>query len=404
MKFPVIYVARDIERALGFHLPHKDFYIISNATPYAKKVFEYDPTSILLLPYENEQRDTQELLQDPKAVEFIDNIPNAHIVVFKNTAQIETICTQHNWPLLNPPAKLARQVEEKISQVKWLGPLRTYLPPHEITVCKNLTWNTEKPEPFIVQFNHAHSGDGTLFIKEETQLKELQAKFPEREVRKTNYIPGPVFTVNNIVTSERVLMGNVSYQITGLLPFTDNSFTTVGNDWALPHTLLSEKQKNLLVDIVQDVGKKLQNDGWRGLFGVDVIVLGETQELYLLEINARQPASTSYESRLQRRAREREGQIGITLFEAHIKALTDEQFRESIIPIKDGAQLLQRITGLIQKEKGVSELEALGHNVVVYDNSKMNSDLMRIQSKTALMSEHDSLNETGRKIAQILLQ
>jgi hypothetical protein len=39
--------------------------------------------------------------------------------------------------------------------------------------------------------------------------------------------------------------------------------------------------------------------GWRGLFGIDVIKDLERNAIHLIEINARQPASTSFEAKLQ---------------------------------------------------------------------------------------------------------
>ena len=96
-----------------------------------------------------------------------------------------------------------------------------------------------------------------------------------------------------------MLLGNISYQITGLKPFTDLPFSTIGNDWALPHKYLSKKQISQYKKIATDVGLKLQKAGWKGLFGIDVVVDDKTNKLYLLEINCRQPASTTYESQLQ---------------------------------------------------------------------------------------------------------
>ena len=113
------------------------------------------------------------------------------------------------------------------------------------------------------------------------------------------YIDGPLFTNNNVVAKDTVLLGNINYQITGLLPFTENPFSTIGNDWELPRKILTKKQLARYNKIATDVGNRLRDSGWKGLFGIDVVLEQSTGKLYLLEINCRQPASTTYESQLQ---------------------------------------------------------------------------------------------------------
>ena len=190
---------------------------------------------------------------------------------------------------------MADKIESKISQIEWLGHLAKYLPKHRVDICQNIKW---PGKPFILQYNHAHTGSGTLFINTKKRLNELAIKFPKRPVRISQYIEGPAFTNNNVVWDDKILMGNINYQITGLAPFTDNKFATIGNDWMLPSKVLSTKQIKQYKQIVTEIGRKLSKDGWKGLFGIDIIMDEKNGRLYLLEINARQPASTTFESQL----------------------------------------------------------------------------------------------------------
>jgi len=114
--------------------------------------------------------------------------------------------------------------------------------------------------------------------------------------------------------------GNVSYQITGLKPFTDSQFATVGNDWGATASMLSSGEFRTIRDTIAKLGAKMQKENWRGLFGIDLIKDTKTGRLYLIEINARQPASSPFESALQESERAK-GALGMTIFEAHIAAL-----------------------------------------------------------------------------------
>ncbi len=428
---PVIYVCRDIERALGFPLITKGYWIITNSGPLSKALSRKHKNVLTLAS--KDPLDTTDLLLHPKSATFLKKIKNPNIVVFKNTKQIEKICSEHKWNLLNPSAELANTVEQKITQIKWLGPLKKYLPPYKVMKCKELTWSLKTSLPvlssaearknrrhlssaeerwrevsqFIIQFNHAHTGLGTILIESPKQIEELKTKFPNREVRVLKYIDGPVFTNNNIVWKNKVLCGNINFQITGLSPFTDGPFVTVGNDWALPHKLLNNTQIKQYKQIVSDVGKRLLKDGWRGLFGIDVIMEKKTGKLFLLEINARQPASTTFESQLQKNIKTLKHKNNITTFEAHLAALLGLRAAGyALCEIADGAQIIQRVTESrimnYKLRKAIVNLRASGFNVIQYNNTNPGEDLLRIQSVRGIMKVEKEFNEIGEKIKFII--
>ncbi|HAT03241.1 MAG TPA: hypothetical protein DCS29_00480 [Candidatus Magasanikbacteria bacterium] len=391
---PIVYVTRDIERALGLPIHTLGYYIISNYSEFANK--NYKSQGNVLLIQEDSPLDTWQLLKHKTTIDFVSRLHTPHILLFKNTPQIERICQEQGWNFLNPSAEFANNVEEKISQVAWLGELTKYLPPHEIKLCRDVTWNEK---PFILQFNRAHTGLGTFFINDEKKLNELQETFPNREARITDYIVGPMFTSNNVVTHTDILMGNINYQITGLKPFTKNPFATIGNDWGIVKELLNEKQIKTYKKITTDIGNKLRQDGWKGLFGVDIMLDEKTGELYLIEINARQPASTTYESILQQKTSDFSKQTSDTTFEAHTRALLGERVRD-IIKIEDGAQIILRNQeGLrITSDELQDKLQKDGFAITPYSNTKPGSDLLRIQSKTSIMKKHNEFNENGQSI------
>ena len=197
--------------------------------------------------------------------------------------------------------------------------------------------------PFVLQYNWGHSGEGTKLIKDEQDLGEVIKKFPYRKVRVSKLINGDTLTNNNIVTNKgEVLVGNISYQITGDTSLTDNPFATVGNDWKLAQTMLSQKEKSEYNNIVEQIGKKLARDGWKGLFGVDIIREKGTGKMYLIEVNARQPASTTFESQLQQQQGS-DPQKQVTTFEAHLMSLLGLDLTgKKLIEITNGRRTINR--------------------------------------------------------------
>ncbi len=400
----IVYVTRDIERALGTK-PQEGYFIVTNRTAYSESIQKEYPQYVVLIESPvGESLGTGDLLKHPKTLEFLASHRDSagdslRLLVFKNTARIEPIAEEQGWKLINPPAALAEKIENKITQISWLGELAHYLPQHHIELMKNIRWNGI---PFVIQWAHGHTGAGTILISFESELTALQQKFPERRTRITSFISGPSLTVNVVVGSDKILAGNINYQITGLAPFTDNLFTTVGNDWGLARTLLTPDDKKTIAAMIQDIGSKMQKDSWKGLFGLDFMRDTSSGKLLLIEVNARQPASTTYESHLQS-LRRAEGASGMTTFEAHLAALCGQPL-EPIIELTDGAQIIQRITPAIQSvsEETLGSLELSGYDVMTYPNTQQNADLVRIQSTQGIMADHGVFNKFGESIRDTL--
>ncbi len=401
----IVYVTRDIERALGF-VPNERYYVITNRTPYCEMVKKQHPDHVILIDSPTgEALGTGDLLRHPETAKFmLDHRSPAgaypYVLVFKNTARIEPLAKERGWLILNPPAASADRIENKVSQIAWLGDLGHYLPPHRIEIAHNIRWDGK---PFVIQWAHGHTGAGTILVHSEAELIALKEKFPERRARLTSFIQGASYTVNVVAAPDAILVGNTSYQITGMSPFTDNSFSTVGNDWGLAHRLLTPADRQSLDAMIRDIGAHMQRDCWRGLFGIDVMHDSATGKMYLIEINARQPASATFESALQE-SRRTQGAEGMTIFEAHIAALLGKPLGRGLIRIEDGAQIIQRVTKSVESvpEEALGELGLSGYDVIAYPNTEENADLIRIQSRNSFMAAHNEFNESGLAIRDAL--
>ena len=412
----IVYVTRDIERALGM-MPGENFHIVTNRTEYSETVKKQFRDYVTLIDPISDGRtmateslkvhdllDTNQLLETPVMEKLMTK--DRSILVFKCNKLIESIATKKGWHLLNPSADLAEKIENKISAVEWLGELGVkYLPPHIVCATKDIKWSKE---PLVIQWAHGHTGDSTSLVNSNEELAAIQAKFPERMARATSFVRGPSFTLNIVVTKDDVYTGNISYQITGMPPFTENPFSTIGNDWSLTHSLLSDKEIDTISDMAREIGQKMAKDGWCGMCGIDVIRDDERGQIYLIEINARQPASTTFESFLQQENR-RSGVVGITIFEAYIKALLGEKIESPIVHINDGAQIIKRVAkGQTSTQSNfiaddvIGALQLSGYKVIQYPNTEYNEDQLRIQSMKGIMESHFKLNSRGKEIADAL--
>lgn len=389
LKKPLIYVTRDIERALGME-PKGSYSIVSNNTPYGRTVQKQYPENVFLIDAKTtyETLDTYDLLLHPDVQKIIDT-HNADIVVFQNTPRIERLAHEMHWNLINPSAELAKKVEEKISQISWLEKDADLLPPHQVSLVKDVVFTGKK---FVLQFNHTHTGQGTHVISSADELNILKTTFPNRECRIVDFIEGPVYTINVSVNRLFSIVGSPSYQITGLSPFTDLPFSTIGNDWSLP----TRSEIKEITRIARVVARRLKKASWRGLFGIDVIKDFATGNIYLLEINARQAASVVFESTLQKNISR-----APSLFECHIAGLLGYWFPLSTSYITQGAQIVSRVTNT-KHSVDVAKLRAQNLTVTEYENTIHNKELFRIQSTVGIMKSHTAFNDTGLAITSCI--
>ena len=369
---PVTYVTRQRERAEALPEDTPGYFVFA------------DPN-----------KSTREILASEKFRSHQERNPS-DILVFKSNKQEEELIRNMGWKILNPNAELAEKVEAKISQTRWLGDLVRYLPPHAIRSCKDLRYDGK---PSIVQFNHGHSGLGTTLLDREAKAVELATKFPARLVRITKFIKGAVYTNNNVVVNDRVLVGNLSYQITGLIPLTSNSFATVGNDFGLG-AQLGEKERNTICDITRAVGEKLTQSGWQGCFGTDFIIEDETKVVYLIEVNARQTASVVFESKLQKLSNPR----GLTTFEAHLKALVNLPVEGELVKVSEGSRFLQRLTDRVLPLNVAKKLNEFGFETIVFNPETDGDDLLHICSAGNLMQAPGQPSELGRQVLETLIK
>lgn len=395
---PVIYVTRDIERALGIDPDTEGYFIISNNSEFAKQVAKGKDNILLMTG--GKILSTAELLNNDSAKNFINKIKNASVLVFKNTKQVESICSQNKWKILNPPAEISNKIEEKISQVKIFSSLNDLFLNYTIYKCRDIKWTGKK---FILQFNYGHTGSGTLLIDSEEKLNGIKEKFAERDARISDFVEGPLFTSNNVLSGNDLIIGNVSYQITGLKYFADRAYSTVGNDWGLAQKLLTPTSLEYFKLIAKSTADELKKLNWKGLFGVDVILDKNSKKMYLIEVNARQPASTTFESKLQKKAEKN----GINIFEAHLAGLLDINLSmEKLTPITNGSQLIKRVVRdedlSIKLVNIISNLKRNNLEVIRYNNKNIGSELLRIQSRESIMKNHNELSPVGKRILSII--
>lgn len=309
---PLFFIVPETERGLGleewldnYHIitPELDYFASQNQT---KNIFSFA-----------NQGASVNILKQPQFIELIKQQAVKQAIslqFFKHTSdsQLLSFTKGHGLgvKLINNPASLNRQIENKVKQYQSLqaAGLSTYLPTGAISNLTelNLVELQRQYGEFVIQFPFGHTGESTLLFNQEeyaasqTKLTDLQAAKPKLLCKVTKYLTGLPLTINACVYQNQTFVGGLSYQYTGIAGLTPLASATVGNDWGLVIDLLTTAQIEQIVKMSEQVGAWLAKEyNYLGLFGLDLIWDQASDSPKLIEINARQTLSVPMHSKLQ---------------------------------------------------------------------------------------------------------
>lgn len=290
---PLFYLSKDAERGIGLEGLIENYQnlnlnsnYISDQLAENKKGERFQYESILdLVKSPDFERKTQ--------------TKKFYAQLFQLNTPTERYIQELGGTLLNNSAELNRKFERKIEQADFLQRNNIKTPKFIVKNLAELSYvelKEEFGEKFIVQLDNAHTGLGTFFITDHLLFDEFKNQHNGNIVKISEYIDGTTLTTNAVIYRNEVYTRGIQYQITGIQELTSGWGTTVGNDFSFAKEL-SEVQISNIHDLVNNVGKALASEGFRGLFGVDFVVVND--EMYLIEINARQTANIAFQTQLE---------------------------------------------------------------------------------------------------------
>jgi len=305
-KVPLFFITNDPERALGLEKLLQNYYIVCLDDSDIFTNLHLKVSNIFSL--ENSTKDlnaifrsSAKLLDAEPVRQFIKSKDGKFLYfqTFKISSAFEERAKEYGAMLVNTNSILNQEFENKIPQYENLEPAGIRFPKTLITKLNGANYRYLKKtldNKLVVQFNRGHTGSGTKIITGEGDYKELQALFPERVARISEFIEGYPYTLNAVASKNGVFIGGLSYQVTGVKGIAPSKAATVGNDFSYRKGI-TKKIKDQILEQVKKIGDAMIKKGFLGMFGVDLIVRGN--EIFIIEVNARQPASIPLYTKLQ---------------------------------------------------------------------------------------------------------
>lgn len=212
------------------------------------------------------------------------------IISFKPSPKIDLICKKNNWIKINNDNYLNRLLEDKIKFLEICKKNNIPTIPSEINTFnqKNyLEYQNKFNKKLVIQTHFGWAGNSTFYSESWEDIKDKIA--PDINVKFSPFLAGYTLLNNCCLTKFGLIQSPPALQFTGIKPFTDNPFTTVGRQWP---SLASKNIQNQIKKITENFGEILKQYNYRGFFGLDFLVANN--QVFLLECNPRLTASFAF--------------------------------------------------------------------------------------------------------------
>lgn len=303
---PLFFLAPETERGLGLESDLSNYFVLSSSNDYAARELELADKGLGI----ETQGGSSKLENSPIILDYIkqklkNQTGSIYFQILKpqeNTLGQVLLANGINSTMLNNSAELTRSLENKIKQYQLLvdAGFTKNLPETTLDTLENVNLEEIRSKGLVVQLPFGHTGSSTYLPEQDSMsaLEELKQNFPKRQCKLSKRIEGHPFTINACCYQDKVFVGGLSYQYTGIDSLTPMKSATVGNDWVLPSVLLSKLQIQEIYNLTVRIGNFLKTQAYKGMFGVDLLV-SQSGEIYIIEINPRQTASVPMYTKLQ---------------------------------------------------------------------------------------------------------
>ena len=333
---PIFFITPEVHWALGLEDYLPDYYIICLEDHPIIELLIRKKVKVFCIQREHPalkiERNTGHILHQKTVQDYI--VQHSHgkqpaIMYFKPLPQIDKICQEKGFLQIGNTADVARRFEEKFNLIK-LGDKNPelHIVPSIVTKLSELsTGNQSDPSqppllkgrrfslpalptgsfakegvrgsfPLVIQTSRSWAGKGTYLVKNEDDFNKLKSKLGNTKVKVSPYLQGKTYLNNACIFKDQVLQSPPALQINcPNKDFSSLPLATCGRQW--PAQDLNSQQIIIVQKISENLGQIMSRQGYQGYFGLDFLVEEITGEVYLLEINARMTASTSFYTQLE---------------------------------------------------------------------------------------------------------
>jgi len=252
----------------------------------------------------NLKQNTANILKMAETQYIIKKIKPSGIIVYKSSKNIEKIAQKLSTKILSTPAKIRDKFEDKKKFRLLAKKAGLNLIPGQNYKIKNI--NTEQIKKLIKKHKSkitlqltdykTGGGKGTFFIENINDWKKFK-KFVKKEekngkklqsVNITKFINGKSVSINACVTKHGILSTRIQSQLIGIKETVSKKRkqgSWCGHDWSLNN--FNNNIQKQAENIAKTLGKFMAKKGYKGVFGIDLIIEKDTDKVWPVECNPR---------------------------------------------------------------------------------------------------------------------
>ncbi|MEW2546599.1 ATP-grasp domain-containing protein [Streptomyces sp. NPDC047002] len=198
----------------------------------------------------------------------------------------------HGHRLLAPDPAVTARAADKIEVLGLFGAAGVAVPEHVVVPARDRAaaaayWRADWPAAVLQRRENNLLGQGTVRVDDARALEAALRAWPGRALRLSRLVPGRSLTVSACVGGDRTVVGAVSQQLVGLPGLTAGWGTHCGNQLLDPADLPPGTYARARAAALS-VGEVLRAQGYRGVFGLDLVESQEAGgEMLGIEVNPR---------------------------------------------------------------------------------------------------------------------
>ena len=252
----------------------------------------FSPKHKPYVKFESSEEINNYLLCDPEVQAFIASRggrPKVAMVFFDE--ETERICAELGYEMILPSDELRRRLDSKI--VTTVLGNEAGVPSVPNVLVEVDSWGTlvrvsvdaGLGTDLVVQTPYGDSGKTTFFIASESDWASHAVAVAGQPAKVMKRISNKAVAVEAVLTRHGTVVGPFMTDLTGYPELTPYKGGWCGND--LFTEALSDEQRAKATELVQRLGGRLGQEGYKGFFEVDVLIDLDTGEVYLGELNPR---------------------------------------------------------------------------------------------------------------------
>ena len=232
------------------------------------------------------------LLANPETVaHFRGRGKTGKVMLVMFDEQTEDLVRGLGFEIALPSAKLRRHIDSKITTTRLGNEAGVPSAPNimgrasDFEELMALAASAELGRDLVVQTPYGDSGRTTFFIRSKDDWDRYSPKIIDEELKvmkRINHMPG---TVEGCATRHGTLVGPIMTDITGFAEITPYKGGWCGND--VDPEILPPSVQDKVTAMVQRLGDRLWQEGYKGVFCVDFLIDTDDHDVYLGEVNPR---------------------------------------------------------------------------------------------------------------------